>query len=337
MISHIASTRVPARVSLLGGGTDLPPFIKENGYGISISVNINLYIFTIAKIHTTFFDEKYRLSYSKTELRQEISDIENNIARGILSYLNWESPLYISTVSDIPENCGLSSSSAFSLGLLNSLYTLLDKPTDPYQIANDAFLVESKILGRRSGYQDHFSCAFGGFNIFEYCGHHQENAIVKRCVIPNQTKIQDSLNNTLMLIYLGKRTGKTYLDNSSIPSTAQDQIKDVFVKTSEVKENLFKGYSLENSGFYETINSLWKFKRNSLINDPVYSKILKIEQTLSNFDINCVRLCGAGGGGFLLVIAKPHVIIDLANALKKTFQIFCPSIDTTGITLTHSS
>ena len=112
----------PLRISFAGGGTDIENFYKLEGGNI-VSTAINKYIYVSVKKHSNIFKERYRLNYSKTELKQHAAEIENDIIRECIYMTQVDDPLYISTVADMPSATGLGSSSAFAVGLLNALYT----------------------------------------------------------------------------------------------------------------------------------------------------------------------------------------------------------------------
>ena len=105
------------RVSLFGGGTDIPYFYKKE-FGQTLSVAINKYVYVIIKTHNNY-DEKYRINYSQTENVNYLKFMENKRVKSILNHFKITEPLYISTISDIPANTGLGSSSAFTVSLIN--------------------------------------------------------------------------------------------------------------------------------------------------------------------------------------------------------------------------
>ena len=123
--NKIVITKTPLRISFSGGGTDMPYFYKNYG-GTTISSAINKFIYVTVKLHKNF-KEKYRLNYSDTEITNDFNKIKNLRIKETLRYFRITEPIYINTISDIPYNTGLGSSSAFLVGLINAIFKLKGK------------------------------------------------------------------------------------------------------------------------------------------------------------------------------------------------------------------
>src|SRR5215813_8162112 len=165
---RIVVTRTPLRVSFAGGGTDLAAFYERGGYGAVLSTAVNKYIYVTVKQHGEVFNERIRLNYSKSERAQRIEDIENNIARECLRFLQVEPPLYISTVGDLPASTGLGGSSSFAVGLLNALHAFRGERVSAGELAEEACHIEIEALKQPIGKQDQYAAAFGGVNFFSF-------------------------------------------------------------------------------------------------------------------------------------------------------------------------
>ena len=161
--NKLITTVTPLRVSFFGGGTDLKKFYQING-GQVISATINKYIYVTIKDHSKLYNEKYRLNYSITEKVSSVDKIKNDIIRACLKLLEIDTPLSISTYSDLPANSGLGSSSSFCVGLLNALHHYLGESVTVGQLADEACKVEIEILKNVIGKQDQYIAAYGGFN-----------------------------------------------------------------------------------------------------------------------------------------------------------------------------
>src|SRR5919106_2556604 len=173
MVSHTNAdpreimTRTPLRVSFAGGGTDLADFY-EREFGAVFSTAINKYIYVTVKRHGNVFNESIRLNYSKSEQVQKIDEIENDIARECLRFLEIEPPIYISTVADLPASTGLGGSSSFAVGLLNALHAFRGERVSAGQLAEEASHIEIDVLKQPIGKQDQYAAAFGGLNFFSF-------------------------------------------------------------------------------------------------------------------------------------------------------------------------
>ena len=160
-------SKTPLRVSLFGGGTDLKSFYKLYG-GAVLSFTINKFLYVIVKKNAKVVDFKYRINWSKTEFANKIDDIEHPIVRETFRLFKIDFPIEVSTFSDIPANTGLGSSSAFAVGLINSLSRLLNLNYSSKKIAELASKIEVDILKRNIGKQDHYASAYGGMNKIEF-------------------------------------------------------------------------------------------------------------------------------------------------------------------------
>src|SRR6266545_4651169 len=158
-------TRTPLRVSFAGGGTDLADFY-ERDYGAVFSTAINKYIYVTVKRHSNLFYEPIRVNYKKSEEVNRIDEIENNIARECLRFLEIEPPIYVSTVADLPASTGLGGSGSFAVGLLNALHAFRGERVSAGQLAEEASYIEIDVLKQPIGKQDQYAAAFGGLNFF---------------------------------------------------------------------------------------------------------------------------------------------------------------------------
>ena len=192
-------TRTPLRISLAGGGTDIPSFYKKNSYGLIVSSAIDKYIYVSVKKHSKIYPEKIRLNYSETEQVQSVNKIKNPIIKACLEYLEIDENLYISTVADAPGSSGLGSSSTFCVGLLNALYAYKGKIVNRYKLAEEAANIEIKILKRPIGKQDHYAAAFGSINYFKFYA----NENVSITPIDENSKNIKLIFNNLITFYTG--------------------------------------------------------------------------------------------------------------------------------------
>ena len=160
--------KCPLRISLLGGGTDIPEVYKLINSGKIISTTIDKFIYIFISEHSAF-KEKFRLNYSDTEIVSSLNSINNNIIRETLKYFNWNKPIYIGTVADIPANTGLGTSSSFCVGLVKGLSILRGKKLNIEENAKIAFNIEKYKVKNYCGKQDHYIAAYGGLKYFEFC------------------------------------------------------------------------------------------------------------------------------------------------------------------------
>ena len=297
-------SRTPLRISLLGGGTDFPIFFKKNGFGCVLSTTIDKYIYVGIKKHGELFKENYRLNYSSTEAVSKLDKIRNDIIREALKFLKIKEKIYISTVSDIPANNGLGSSSAFCVGLLKGLYHYKGIKRDLYSIANEAVSIEKDIIGKKVGLQDHFASAYGGFNYIKF----YKNKIVLKKFL-NDKIIKNIMKNHCFYFTNKFRKAESILKNQ-VEEFKRNE--DNLLKIRDITLEGYKNLNNKNyNKFFFLIDKSWNEKKkltkkisNNKINE-VYNKCIKIGAYSG-------KISGAGGGGFLNIFAKPslHKKID---------------------------
>ncbi len=307
-------TRTPLRVSLIGGGTDIPSFYKNNDYGEVISTSINKYVYVIVKKQDPLYFEKYRLNYSETEIVNDLKKIKNPIIKACIKYLKIKDHLYIGTFADVPSSTGLGSSSSFCVGLLNALYVYKGIKISKKKLAEQAFHIEVNILKKPIGKQDHYASALGGINNIKF----KSNDTVQIKNLNKYKKNYHNLFKSTSFYWSGKMRSadnvlkdqnKNKLQNKKKLIQLRNMTKELNYLLSNHKLNLYEVGNL--------IDQSWKIKRS--LSTKISNK--KINHIYNIAKINGAfggKLLGAGGGGFLMLISPSYKI----NKIKKTIERF---------------
>ena len=162
-------SRTPFRVSFFGGGTDYAGWYKDNKVAL-LATTIDKYCYITCRYLPPFFDHRSRIIYSKMEHVREIDEIDHPSVRETMRFMKITEGIEIHHDGDLPARTGLGSSSAFTVGLLNSLYALKGKMVTKERLAREAIHIEQDFIKENVGCQDQTLTAYGGLNYTEFGG-----------------------------------------------------------------------------------------------------------------------------------------------------------------------
>ncbi len=300
-------SRTPLRISFAGGGTDLAAFYRKY-IGAVTSTAINKYIYVTVNKK---FDDRIRVSYSKTEIVEHVDDLQHGLVREAMKLTGLKEGIEITTIADIPSRgTGLGSSSTLTVGLLNALYAYKGILKSRESLASEACKIEIECLGEPIGKQDQYIAAYGGIQHIQF--NPDESVYVDPVICSPTTKIK--LQNHMLLFYTG------------ITRKASKILTEQIINTEKKTENLIKMKELSEkvrdlictgkiTEFGKSLHQGWLYKRelasgisNSEI-DEYYKKALQSGAIGG-------KILGAGGGGFLLIFCKPNNHPKVKRALK---------------------
>jgi D-glycero-alpha-D-manno-heptose-7-phosphate kinase len=304
-------TRSPLRISLGGGGTDLPSYYRQHE-GFLIAATIDKYVYIT--LHKTFVDQLL-IKYSKLERVSNLEEVQHPIIREALRMTGIPGPyLEISSMADIPSGTGLGSSGSFTTALLKALHTYKKNLIHPNELAKQACQIEIDILGEPIGKQDQYIAAYGGLTCFRF--HRDERVEAWPLAIDTETLY--NLEDNLLLFFTGySRSASKILEEQDRKTQQHDpRMEDNlhFVKALglQSKESLESG---DLHRFAELMNVHWEHKKqrsDSMSNSHIdeWYRLALENGALGG------KLIGAGGGGFLMFYAedKPR----LRHALAQT-------------------
>jgi len=295
-------TRTPFRISFFGGGTDYPVFYKEHG-GAVLSTTINKYCYITCRYLPPFFDHKFRIRYSNREETQTVDEIGHPSVRECLKFMGIEKGVEIVHTGDIPALSGIGSSSSFTVGLLNALYALRGEVVTKRRLAFDAIHIEQDLIGEPVNSQDQTAAAFGGFNHIEFGGR-KDGIFVQ--TIPIEGEKLDYLQSCLLFYFTGFPRYASKVSKEQILQTPQ-KIRELTLMKEMVDEaiGILNGPVEKIHEFGKLLNESWKIKRNltKLISN---GSIDDMYQTAIGAGAIGGKLCGAGGGGFMLLFVPPE-------------------------------
>ena len=157
-------TRTPFRMTLGGGGTDLPSFYAQYG-GLILAVAIDKYMYL--SVNTPIVDDKIRVRYTSSEMVDHVDEVKHTLAREALRHFGITSGIEIVSIADIPAGTGLGSSSTYLVGLMNAMHALLQDQATPLKLAEEACYIELEVLKKPIGKQDQYMAAFGGLTALD--------------------------------------------------------------------------------------------------------------------------------------------------------------------------
>ena len=304
-------SRAPTRITLGGGGTDLKSYYSKYG-GFLIAGAINKYCTLLA--NRRFYDS-IRLSYSQMEIKDNVTDIEHRIFQAALKLTGIDKGIELHSAADIPANCGLGSSSSFTVALLNALHAYKKEFVSQKQLAEEACRVEIDILGEPIGKQDQYLAAFGGL----ICLTFDQNGEVLVEPLRISHESLDQLENNLLMFFTGKERSASKIlcdqDNKckcGDPVMADNlhQIKDIGLETRKYLEN----GQIDMLG--ELFHAHWeiKKKRSKGMSDPFIDECYEVARKNGT---SGGKLIGAGGGGFLMFYCENGNKLKLIESMQK--------------------
>lgn len=302
--------RSPLRISLGGGGTDLPSYYRDHG-GFLIAGAIDKYVYIT--LHQTFAQELI-IKYSKLERVTSVDEIEHPIIREALKYVGIQTPyLEMTSMADIPAGTGLGSSSSFTTALLKALHTLQKNLIHPHELAEQACHIELTILKEPIGKQDQYISAYGGLTCFQFL----PKGEVKAFPLKISQDTLYNLEDNLLLFFTGySRSASKILKDQDQKS--QDKDSDMIANLHLIKELGFQSQKALEQGdlntFAELMNVHWEYKKKRS-NQMSNTKINEwYELGLQNGALGG-KMIGAGGGGFLMFYAEDK--IKLRQAMRE--------------------
>jgi D-glycero-alpha-D-manno-heptose-7-phosphate kinase len=302
-------TRTPLRISLGGGGTDLPSYYTEHG-GFVLSAAINKYVYiTINKS----FLPGYFLKYSETEHAEEVSQIKHRLIREVLSMYDVAAPLEVVSVADVPAGTGLGSSGSFLVGLIHGVLAHKRMLANAELLASQSVEIEMVRLQEPVGKQDQYVAAYGGLLCQEY---HSDGGVTVYPLKMSDDSVQE-LRDSLMMFFVGStRSASSILIDQKEKSEAGDRsmLEGLhFTKQlgHEIKSRLEAG---DIAAFGGLMHEHWLRKRGRSTGmssnriDELY------DLARSKGGAHGGKLVGAGGSGFLLFHTSDRV------RLRRTMQ-----------------
>lgn len=309
-------TRTPFRISFFGGGTDYPDWYREHG-GAVLATTIDKYCYISCRSLPPFFEHKHRIVYSHIENVQDIEGIKHPAVRNIFSWANVTDGLEIHHDGDLPARSGLGSSSSFTVGLVHALYGMRGHMVSKHRLASDAINIEQNLIGESVGSQDQISAAYGGFNLVEF--YRDDTFDVSPVILSNTRK--GELHSHLMLCFTGfsriaNEIAKSKIQNFKNREAELLAIRSMVDQALEILGD--KTIAIEEFG--KLLDQSWQFKKN--ISDKVSSpEIDEIYAAARKAGAIGGKILGAGGGGFMLLFARPEKHAAIRAALSSLVHV----------------
>jgi D-glycero-alpha-D-manno-heptose-7-phosphate kinase len=303
--------RSPLRISLGGGGTDLPSYYREHE-GFLIAAAIDKYVYVTINRP---FNEGIYLKYSEIEHVKTVDEVSHNIIREALKLENLNTPqVEISSIADLPSGTGLGSSGSFTTALLKALYAYRHRHINPEELAELACAIEIDRLKEPIGKQDQYIASVGGITCFAF---HKDNSVTFAPLKISRETFH-ALEDNLLLFFTGfSRSASEILKDQHIKSQKNDV--DMLNNLHFVKEIGYLSKDALESGntdkFGELMHQHWEHKKKrsgGMSNQDIDTWY---ETALKNGAIGG-KVVGAGGGGFLMFMA--HDAAKLRSAMKKS-------------------
>jgi len=308
-------TRTPLRISMGGGGTDLPSYYRRFG-GALVSSAIDKYVFI--GINRTF-SPGYQVKYSKFEHVPTITDIQHPIVREALRLHDMPDALEIISLADIPAGTGLGSSGTFTVGLVRALYSMQRRHVTAEEVAREACRIEIDILQQPVGKQDQYIASYGGLTCFEFLP--DDSVRVSPLKISNATL--SDLEENLLLFFTGySRTAADILDDqvkrtSSGDAAMIDNLHYVKDLGLQIKDALEQG---ETERFARLMHEHWQTKQRRSPNMSSSTIVHWYDIALEAGAIGG-KMVGAGGGGFLMLYTHDRTRLRAAMAKEGLAEV----------------
>jgi D-glycero-alpha-D-manno-heptose-7-phosphate kinase len=290
-------TRTPFRITLGGGGTDLPSFYRKHG-GFVLALGIDKYMYVA--LNVPYADRKVRLHYTQSETVDRVEDLKHELAREALMLHNIHDGIEIASLADLPAGTGLGSSSSYLVGLLNGIRAYIGKPAAFDEIAEEACRIELDVLGKPIGKQDQYMASAGGLTELHI---DRSGAVtVKRIPLP-QYAVAEFISNTHLYYTNVQRTTTDILG---------EQKKSLDAGPGAVEDNLLRireiGYKIAEAvrdadfdAFGRLTHEHWLAKKQLSPSVTVSSAERLYDYVREEYNVLGGKIAGAGGGGFLML------------------------------------
>ncbi len=307
-------TRTPFRITLGGGGTDLPSYYSDFG-GFVFSVTLDKYMYI--NLNTPIVDDLVRIKYSKYEEVSTADEVQHELAREALKLMSIKNSIEIQSMADIPSGTGLGSSACYLVGLLNALHCYKTANVSRQDLAEEACFIEMNVLKHPVGKQDQYTAAFGGFTLLNI----DKSGLVK-VDRPNISEdIVDELESSLLIYYTHttRSTAEILKEQSKAAQDKKSESHKMVVDSlHQIKEIGYKILDAISKGNLDEFGKLmdvhWRTKKklsgkisNSAIDD-LY------ELGITNGALGG-KILGAGGGGFMLFYCPKVYQSELTRAM----------------------
>lgn len=304
-------SKTPLRLSLAGGGTDIPEYYSKYCSNVVTSA-IDKHVYILLK---KWFRPEIRISYSKTEIVNDIKKIQHPMIREVFRYFKLKSHIEMAIMADLPARTGLGSSSSFAVGLINILSKYKNKNQNPQSLAEAAFKLQHDILGESGGKQDQYAASFGG--IISMKINRNGNVSVNRLSI--KPRIIKDLERRLLCFYTGTQRSAPQIQKKYCNFIENDR-SDIIDSLHKIKKLVLPMIANLQKGNVDEIGHLFEEHWTEKIN-------LSKEVTNDRFNFwhdEAIKagaiggkLLGAGGGGYLVFICKENKINNVKKILRR--------------------
>jgi D-glycero-alpha-D-manno-heptose-7-phosphate kinase len=315
-------SKSPLRISFFGGGTDYPSYFHDNP-GAVLGASIDKYIYIIALPMADFAEQRYRITYRIVEGVDRVEDIKHNVIRATLLEMGYDKPLNIAIISDLPGNSGLGSSSSFTVGFIALMEYLESRSITKFDLFKRAVHTERDLLKENVGIQDQIHAAFGGLNLYQF---HKDELTIRPAQMA--TECRNALDRSLCLVYTGIQRHASATVQEQLKNTEEKKIQTDLthlVKLCHDGLALLEGRNPQAMlcDFGKLVSEGWETKRRLSTSvtlpqiDATYDEAMRLGAYGG-------KLCGAGGGGFLLFMAPDHVQSKMIETFgQKSFVKIC--------------
>ena len=304
-------TRSPFRITLGGGGTDLPAYYSRYG-GFVFSAGIDKYMFI--NVNQPIVDDLIRLKYAQTEIVDHRDQLKHASAREILKHMKIEKGIEVNSIADVPAGTGLASSSSYTVALLKALHTLQRDYISLQDLAEEGFAIEAGVLGRPTGKQDLYMASFGGLTVMDI--RKDGKVRVRKAKVGNDTI--DTLNRNMLIFYTNT--------SRSADDVLNDQVKSINKQSKKVLESMHYikelGHQILEAVESDNLTDVgllfdkhWQYKKkiSNKMSNPSFDKIYELAKANGALG---GKITGAGGGGFFTFYVEDHHK-KLREAMKK--------------------
>ena len=301
--------QTPLRISFFGGGTDIPEYYitaPDGGQVISAAIDKSTYV-----ILNRLYRDQFVCNYTKKETVSYVEEIEHEYIREVLRHFNVNPGLEITTLADIPsEGSGLASSSSILVGLINAISTWIGAPMNQDDIAHLACHIELEILDKPIGKQDQFAVSYGGFNHFQFF----KDGSVKIEELQYDTEFE----RKFVLVNTGQ-----HRQSSSILTSQKKSIEKKLKKYNKIYDICTEALDYYDHRQYDDFGILMNKSmqiKNTLAKGITNDAINAIMQNSVSWATGC-KICGAGGGGYILFMTDHAKEIHMKNRTLDTFDV----------------